>query len=156
MPYGGVRRRPGPLLGGSAIMAKRNNQQRLQYLQQLQNIVQQKGSDCTANSQNVGNLTQTSTGNVQKNLDNLDKTSPQQALMDQGQGLLLKSENIISNPYPDLLSHEVPQHSVNVIANYLPSEEHPSPNNLISNFGFNDADTGMNNFFTLHHTAKRK
>ena len=39
MPYGGVRRRPGPLLGGSAILAKRNNQQRIQYLQQLQTIV---------------------------------------------------------------------------------------------------------------------
>ena len=146
MPYGGVRRRPGPLLGGSAIMAKRNNQQRLQYLQQLQNIVQQKESDCTVNGQNIGNLTQTSTVNVQKHLDSLDKMLPHQAPIDKGQSLLLKSENVISNPYPDLLSHEVPQHSVNVIANHLPSEEHSFPNNLISIFGCVDPDTGINHF----------
>ena len=155
MPYGGVRRRPGPLLGGSAILAKRNNQQRLQYLQQLQNLVHQKESDCITNEQNVENFTKTSTANIQKNSASLDKTASHQALIDPGQSLLLKSENMISNPYPDLLSHEVPQHSVNANANYYPSEVHPIPNNLISHFGFVNKDTGINHFL-LYATRQGK
>ena len=143
MPYGGVRRRPGPLLGGSAILAKRNNQQRLQYLQQLQNLVQPKESDCKKNEQNAENLTQTSAVNVQKNLGSLDKVSSHQDLMGHGQSLLHKSENMISNPYPDILSHEVPQHIGNVNANCFPSEVHHIPNNLTSNFAFVHTDTGI-------------
>ena len=154
MPYGGVRRRPGPLLGGSAILAKRNNQQRLQYLQQLQNLVQQKESDCITNEQSAENIAQTSTVNVQKHSASLNPTAPHQALMENGQSLLLKNENMISNPYPDLLSHEVPQHNVNVNANYLLSEVHPIPNHLISNFGFVNPDTGINHFLALHYTAR--
>ena len=70
MPYGGIRRRPGPLLGGSAILAKRNSQQRLQYLQQLQTIVQQKGQE-----QGPGNVAQENERSLQFSSDNTNNTS---------------------------------------------------------------------------------
>ena len=111
MPYGGVRRRPGPLLGGSAILAKRNNQQRLQYLQQLQNIVHPKQPEPSYEKVETNNdlskksksdeATQNLYGvNIKISDHNISTKSPNQ---------FSTSEMLISSPYPDLLSHEMPQ-----------------------------------------------
>ena len=111
MPYGGIRRRPGPLLGGSAILAKRNSQQRLQYLQQLQTIVQPKGQE-----QGYGNVAQENERSLQFSSDDTNNSSNEVNIKLSDQNSVDESLNQfkipvsnISNTYPDLLSHEIPQ-----------------------------------------------
>ena len=114
MSYGGMRRRPGPLLGGSAILTQRSNQQKMQYLQQLENIVRQKEQQHNytnsmvtvkkSSPQMINNSSQ-KLGNIMS--EHVDHTSPEQ------NPLTSKQENNNCPPeasYPDLLSHEVPQH----------------------------------------------
>ena len=104
MPYGGVRRRPGPLLGGSAILAKRNNQQRLQYLQQLQTIVHQRVHP--QKIEKADNIALPNTlANTTHDLNGVDVQIPE------SKKNYTTSAPLVSNPFPDLLSHEVPQTS---------------------------------------------
>ena len=124
MPYGGVRRRPGPLLGGSAILAKRNNQQRQQYLQQLQTLVHQKGNDYGNEQSSNGTSTQLA-NNIQNPLSGFDNNTHHQTSLGNDQSLMQIKENMISNHYPDLLSHEVPQHNMYSMGNNLPSQLQP-------------------------------
>ena len=110
MPYGGVRRRPGPLLGGSAILTQRNNQQRLQYLQQLQHIVHPKEQQ-----QNYGQLEILNGHSSQHVVDitnqdihssNTKISNP--TMPEESSHQSKASDSSISNTYPDLLSHELP------------------------------------------------
>ena len=105
MQYGGPRRRPGPLLGGSAILTKRNNQQRIQYLQQIQNIVHQKEEQQEDNKLEIPNTNSTThildiaNHNFCSGNPNLPKSNLNYAE---------KSDKFIPSHYPDLLSHELP------------------------------------------------
>ena len=127
MPLGGVRRRPGPLLGGSAILAKRNNQQRQQYIQQLQTLVQQKENNHKNKESNTVNSLQPEINN-QNSSSGFDNRILPNTIVGNVQNLAQNNEIVISNPYPDLLSHEVGQQNIHSNYNYLPSSLYPTPN----------------------------
>ena len=135
MPYGGIRRRPGPLLGGSAILAKRNTQQRLQYLQQLQTIVQQKGNEQGYGKVETANgcSSQFSSNNTSHNSYGVNIKLPENNSVDESLNQFKTSDFNISNPYPDLLSHEIPRNSMN--SNLQSINASPSSQILVQSYG---------------------
>lgn len=120
MTYGGMRRRPGPLLGGSAILTQRTNQQRIQYLQQLENIVHQKERQHSYTNHSMLTTNQKSSPQLitissHKSPPNTVSEPVDHTFIDEEKHSSSNQENnncSIATSYPDLLSHEVPQHKL--------------------------------------------